>query len=114
MGGGAIPVDHGIDRLDVVVEIAYLRDPGLLNSPSIMPVPKEIIESVAHKVGDPVHYAGIVHRVSRRYYRKSTGEILYDLVEVVKPGGIPRHPSGIPEKHVTKPTLGSLGLSMDR
>lgn len=75
-----------------------------------MPTLKELEERAAFKVGDPVHYRGIVHTVLRRYYRKSKDHIVYDLREVVKAPARPRYANGVPQDMVHKPSLSTLGI----
>ena len=41
-------------------------------------------------VGEPVHWRGTDYRVDARYYRRSSGEILYDLKEIRHDGAFPR------------------------
>ena len=65
------------------------------------------------KVGDPVHHNSGIYRVSARYYRRSAEVILYDLVEVVRPGQRAGKRSKVPEHQVHKPSLQTLGLARD-
>ena len=72
-------------------------------------IPQEVLDR-AFPIGDPVHHSGRVYHVLRRYYRKSRGVVLYDLVEVVRPPARPTHAYKVPESRVHKPSLRTLGL----
>lgn len=82
---------------------------GLPKYPSAMDL-DQLRTTAAYQVGDPVHHNGVVYRVVARYYRRSQQTILYDLLEVVRPGGTPRRTNAVPERYVHKPSLRTLGL----
>ena len=73
----------------------------------------ELLARAKFKEGDPVHYRGVVHVVIRRFYRKSTDQIMYDLREVVKAPALPSHALNVPQELVHKPSLQTLGINPD-
>jgi hypothetical protein len=62
---------------------------------------------------DYVHYQATVYRITARYYRPSADLIVYDLLEIVRPGHRPRVQHRVPDQRLHRPSLHSLGLMPD-
>jgi hypothetical protein len=92
------------------VGAAYTANRGATDSPSIMATLPELESRALFTVGQPVHWRGSVYKVTARYWRRWNDSIVYDLVEVVKPGRSPRHQRKVREEEMSKPSLHTLGL----
>ena len=91
----------------------YLLGPGFAGKPDkpMHPDLTALEAQAAHRVGDIVHWRGTVYRVIARYWRRSTGRIVYDLLESVRPGATPRRQYKVAEAECHKPSLHTLGLA---
>lgn len=64
------------------------------------------------KVGEPVHWRSTVYKITARYWRRSNDTIVYDLMEVVRPGASARHQRKVRENELARPSPYTLGIDV--